>query len=112
MWLPLRKYLETLPVQLAACSVCCSKRGLQSRWAALCLGLAALLLDQNKLAFACPALQVTAVQHPSARGADVLEGCSYQVKAQITLLPSFFAEADCLQVGDIGHPDAAPCHHG
>ena len=45
-------------------------------------------------------------------GADAPESCSYLVKAQIMLLPSFFAEADGLQVGDIGSPDAALCHHG
>lgn len=76
-----------------------------------CSALTRWFCDQNMLASACPALQVTAVQcWEVALGAGLLESCSYLVKAQITLLPSFFAEADSLQVGDSGQPDAALCH--
>ena len=105
MWLPLQKFSGTLPVLLAACSACCSNRGLQPRWASHCLFLTAVLLDQNTPASTCPALQVTAVQYrEAALGADALESCNFLVKAQVTLLPSFFVEADRLQVGDIGRP--------
>ena len=69
--------------------------------------------DWNTRASACPALQVSAVHcWEVALGEGVLGSCNYLVKAEITLLPSFFAEADSLQVSDIGQPDAALCRHG
>eukprot|EP00891_Asterochloris_glomerata_P005983 jgi/Astpho2/5983/Aster-x1340 len=71
-----------------------------SRNSASTAGCLFRLLQQQRVA-----IQVTAVQcWEVALGAGVLESCSYLVKAQITLLPSFFAEADSPQ--GVRDPDA------